>query len=102
MGGTQRGNGVERAGVFWAVAAAARTDRIAGEHAAAFLLRLRRLGQLRLRRQFAWRQNGAVVLRRSPRSRQKQRGEVTWRVAPSNRFVLQRSRGVLLDREPCE
>jgi hypothetical protein len=30
-----------------------RTDRIAGEHAAAFLLGLRRLGQLRLRRQFA-------------------------------------------------
>jgi hypothetical protein len=52
------------------VAAATRTDRVAGEHAAAFLLRLWRLGQLRLRRQFAWRENGAVVLRRSPRSRQ--------------------------------
>jgi hypothetical protein len=39
------------------------------EHAAAFLLRMWCLGQLWLRRQFAWRENGAVVLRRSPRSR---------------------------------
>jgi hypothetical protein len=31
-----------------------------------------------------------------------QRGEHTWRAAPSNRFVLQHSRGVLLDRGPWE
>jgi hypothetical protein len=31
-----------------------------------------------------------------------QRGKSTWRAAPSSRFVLQRSRGMLLDREPCE
>jgi hypothetical protein len=63
-----------------------RTDRIAGEHAAAFLLGLRRLGQLRLRRQFAWRQNGAVVLRRSPRSRQD--GTVSLRGEPRHPTLL--------------